>query len=321
MNRLTRTLAALALAGAALSAHAISATIKREIPASMPAYLKGVPLATNAGPEDPAFDGLQVWVPNRMANTIQRYDAVSNKLNGTITLPASTGGARRLVFDGTYMWAFVLSEPRVYKYDTAGRLQSGFPITIRDIADRAVFDGDFIWASTNANTLERINVATRAVTSFPVSTQGAVGFDGRYVWISGDTLVKFDPASGREVSSIPGLAASTGTSGLTFDGTFMWVNSDMATAQVYKVNVQTNQVVAMVDVPLGVHGNAFDGTLLWVPCTDASQVAKIDVRTNQVVGVVDMPPGSSPHDIVFDGMFMWVTAEGTNAVHKYFAKF
>ena len=40
----------------------------------------------------------------------------------------------------------------------------------------------------------------------------------------------------------------------------------------------------------------------------ADDVVKVDVRTNLVVGVVQMPAGSFPHDITFDGKFMWVTA-------------
>jgi DNA-binding beta-propeller fold protein YncE len=108
---------------------------------------------------------------------------------------------------------------------------------------------------------------------------------------------------------------------------FLWANSEQGTGQVYKVNVATNLVVALVDAYPGVHGSAFDGQLLWVVCSDTDAVVKIDVRTNQVVGVIQMPAGAFPHDIVFDRKFMWVAGEGRDQnnnlvgkVHKYFAR-
>jgi hypothetical protein len=334
MKRFTRLLAGLVLACMAMPAHAVlSASIKREVPVNIIApYLKNTPIPTAAGPEDPAFDGLQIWIPSYTTNEIWRYDAVSNKpVAGTQSGPnpiKQSAGPRKFIFDGTYMWAFMLNGVTVFKYDTTGKLVS--TVKLQGSSDQAAFDGEAIWASTSAGTLERIDVASSSVTNvFPGIPQGVVGVDGQSIWISaGEGLIHytFDPKLGslREVlPRIVGLSSATGTSGIAFDGEYLWVNSDMTDGKVYKVNVSTHELVATVNVATGNHGLAFDGQLMWVVCTGSDVVEKIDVKLNQVVGEIQMPALSYAHDIVFDGKFMWVSASGSTAglVYKYFARF
>lgn len=324
MRKLVRPLAAAVVACVALSAHALTATIKREVPLLFPGvYLKNTPIPVAAGAESIAYDGLQVWVANRLAGTVQRFDAVNNTLKGTITL---SGGPRKLVFDGTYVWVFTMNDGKAWKYSASGALQGGFPITIPGYYDGgAAFDGDFIWVPTTQNSQEyltQINVTTRVVTNFPVPMGlHSVAFDGKDVWVSGgDGTSKVSGTSGQVLFSDPALAGPDGTNGLAFDGQYMWIASIMALDTVTKVDVTTNQVVATVTTYPGVHTLAFDGTLLWVLCTTSDTIAKIDTRTNLIVGTVQMPTGTMAYDIAFDGTHMW--ASGQNGlIYKFLAHY
>lgn len=326
MVRVVRALTGVALACALSPAHALTQTIKREVPLNIPGVAqKGTPIRlAGAYWEDAAFDGTQVWVPDRGNNQVLRFDIASNKQVGqAIPMPS---GPRKVIFDGTYVWIMVLGDPKIYRYTTAG-VASG-SASLPGTSDQGIFDGDYIWAVAYSNeagtTLNKVDVKTRAVTTYSDFPGGVIGFDGRNVWISTDqVLYKYDVSGALTgappvlAGTINGLTGATGTSGITFDGEFLWVNSDMGTQQVYKIDVNANTVVETKDVYPGVHGSAFDGNLLWVVCSDA--VVKIDVHTNAIVGVVQLPPESYAHDIVFDGKFMWVTAG--EYVYKYFAHF
>jgi hypothetical protein len=314
--RPTHLLLALVLAATAPAAHA-NPTVKASVPD--PGYV-----------EDLAFDGKHVWVVNRGdTSTVQRIDAASAKIpkdtngsTGNIQMPGNPG-PRKPIFDGSAVWVLTLG-PTVYKYDLSGNLLTTVDFLGGGYADVGVFDGTFLWASTDTGFLEKIDVATNTVvSSTDIGMQGAVGFDGRYVWVASDWagLVKFDPATSTVVFRDDTFDGPTGTSGLTFDGQYMWIDSTMGNALVRKIDVDTGAVLATVPVYPGVHASAFDGALLWVACTDSSAVVKIDVKTEQVVDVIELPAGSDLHDITFDGKYMWVSAPGNGgSVYKLLAR-
>jgi hypothetical protein len=277
-------------------------------------------------PEDPAIAGGSVWVPDSSDNAIARFSLVNAKQVGATIHPDGNPGPRKIIDDGAgSVWVFMLDGNYVFQYDTAkGTLLSR--VALEGQSDVAAFGGGYIWAATQNSAgqarLDRIDPATGAVQGFDVPDYGAVGFDGRNVWISGySALYKFDPSTGTVVATITGLAGATGTSGITFDGTYLWVNSDMGVGQVYQVDPVAAAVKATVNVYDGVHGSAFDGSLLWVVCSSTDSIAQIDVRTSTLVNAIQMPAGSYPHDIAFDGTYMWVSANGTGKLHKYFAHF
>jgi DNA-binding beta-propeller fold protein YncE len=223
---------------------------------------------------------------------------------------------RKPVFDGTNMWVTVLNEGKVYKYD------------------RAAFDGHFLWLSASNGHLERIDTSTGAARTSPPAIaprQGTVAFDGKYVWVSNDLdgTVRYDPGTGQVRSYFLGapnaIEGPTSTSGISFDGKYLWINSGGNTSLAQKVDPASGVVVASIDLKrLGcafLTANAFDGSLLWAVCRESSQIVKIDVKTNQVVETVQIAADAFPHDIAFDGKYMWVSAAGTPyRVYKYFVK-
>jgi YVTN family beta-propeller protein len=325
MGKLVRPLAVIVLACLAPSTHALNATIKREVPLLLPGvHLRNTPIQAVVNIESVAYDGLQFWVAarNNPTSTVQRFDAVSNALKGTITYTAPAE-PRKVVFDGTYVWVFTLNERKAYKYNASGALQSGFPITLTGDPEGAAFDGNYIWVSTSAGTgtLSRIDVSTRAITNFPVNNNGAVAFDGKDLWIirEGAGTTKVSGTTGAVLFSSPSLGG-WGTNSVAFDGQYIW-SVNVLVDTVSKIDVTTNQVVATVSAYPGAGSLAFDGALMWVVCRDSNTIVKIDTRTNQIVGTVQLPAGTNPYDIAFDGTHMWVSGMGTGLVHKILAHF
>jgi hypothetical protein len=318
--KLTRMLAAIALAcvaSAALASSDNSINLKNT-PIDLTQPQIGMPY-----PEDPAIVGGSVWVPDPNDNAIARFSLANAKQVGSTIHPEGSPSPRKIIADGAgSAWVFMNGSNYVYRYDAAkGTLLN--KLLLDGASDQAAFGGGYIWAATQALTLDRIdpNNPTTPPVSYSIPDYGPVGFDGTYVWISaGSTLYKFDPSSGAVVDGIT-LSGATGTSGITFDGTYLWVNSDMSVGQVYQVDPVAAQVKATVNVYDGVHGSAFDGTLLWVVCSTTDSIAKIDVKSATVVDAIQMPAGSFPHDIAFDGNYMWVSANSTGMLYKYFAHF
>jgi hypothetical protein len=306
MKRLTRLAAALALAAFAFAAHANS-VIKRQVP-------------TAGQSEDMAFDGTSIWVVNNgPISSVQRL-AVGN--NGaapeTFTLPTGSG-ARSPVYDGQNMWVFTADDPQVYKFDLSGKLLETVSFLAMSTAEKGVFDGEFLWAegwssSLGSYVIEKISVATnKSVSATLIDVDGAMAFDGRYVWIAGVGLLKWDPKTSTVVWEDPTFQGPCGTKGITFDGTHLWATSYM-TENVYKIDPNTNEVKAVkVGCGSGARGDAFDGSNLWVVCVDNSTVIKVDVKTEQIVGQVAFPFEAGLHDAAFDGRYMWVSGTGNGS--------
>jgi DNA-binding beta-propeller fold protein YncE len=272
-----------------------------------------------------AFDGTYVWVVNNNVppSSVQRL-AVAN--NGTaletFTLP-TTSGARHPVYDslGKNMWVFTADDPQVYKFDAlSGKLMETVSFLAMSTSETGVFDGEFLWASgwssaLGSSVIEKISVATNQSVSWTkVDIDGAMAFDGRYVWIAqSQGLLKFDPQTNTVVWKDLNFQGPCGTKGISFDGTYLWATS-YGTDNVYRIDPKTNVVTAIqIGCQSGARGVDSDGTNVWVVCVDDSTLIKVDPKTMQRVGQVAFPFEAGLHDTVFDGKFMWVSGTGNGA--------
>src|SRR5690242_9787943 len=82
---------------------------------------------------------------------------------------------------------------------------------------------------------------------------GGVTYDGHSVWFAaGDALRAFDPATGKEIKSIP-VPAHAGTA---FDGRYLY---QIADKRIQKIDPATGDVVATIPAP----GAGGDSGLAW----------------------------------------------------------
>ena len=95
-----------------------------------------------------------------------------------------------------------------------------------------------------------------------------------------------------------------GNSGLTWDGTCLWV-SDHGTMKAYRVDPNTGAVVRSIPLP-GTYPNglAWDGSALWYAESDGDRIYRLDPADGAVL--LSFPsPGPGPSGLEFDGTHLW----------------
>lgn len=96
--------------------------------------------------------------------------------------------------------------------------------------------------------------------------------------------------------------------GVAFDGEYIWVaNSSNSAPSISKININTNQVVANVNVGISPTHLAFDGTCLWVTHRGYNFIEKINTETGELVALIshNNPANGAPNGLTFDGMHIW----------------
>ena len=95
-----------------------------------------------------------------------------------------------------------------------------------------------------------------------------------------------------------------GNTGLTFDGSCLWID-DWATKMAYRVDTATMSVVAQIPVP-GTYpdGLAWDGYYLWYSDADGQTIYKLNPKSGAVVDSF-VSPGTFPTGLAFDGSNLW----------------
>jgi hypothetical protein len=108
-------------------------------------------------------------------------------------------------------------------------------------------------------------------------------------------------------------AASSGTYGIAFDGTDIWVSS----ANYGMLNrLSTNgQLLATVDLGGGAStGLAYDGANIWVANAGLQKLQKVSTVPPYTVTTISVNGLVNPYSIEFDGSHVWVTDRYSNAV-------
>jgi YVTN family beta-propeller protein len=145
--------------------------------------------------------------------------------------------------------------------------------------------GDLWVAATGSGEVFRIDPVTGARERFEVGSEPlAVTTSDAYVWVtlrSGAQVARFDPAS----SAVEFIAVSESPGSFGWGADSLWVTA--ASGWVDRVNPATLEVTASIalDAPNGV---AVAGGYAWVSLGEENRLAKIDVETNQVVGLLEM---------------------------------
>src|SRR5262245_40755601 len=110
-----------------------------------------------------------------------------------------------------------------------------------------------------------------------------VTYDGRHVWFaSGDALTAFDPASGKEVRSLP----VAGHAGTAFDGRYLY---QLAEDRIQKIDPETGRVLATIPAPGGGGDSGLtwaEGTL-WVGQYRDRKIHQIDAETGAVLRTIE----------------------------------
>ena len=140
-----------------------------------------------------------------------------------------------------------------------------------------------VWVQDQDNIIRRIDRATNTVGGrVPWDVPHMQLEDGQLWALSGGTsIIRVDPLTGQVLQEFTGVSGFN----IAVDGTTAWVSD--AGHTVDRVDLETGEIVASVDVPPG-PGEliVFEGDV-WVACDEGGVVARIDGDTNTVIATID----------------------------------
>ncbi len=161
-------------------------------------------------------------------------------------------------------------------------------------------DDQSVWVQIGDVGMGRIDKATNRDTGVRVNEITQMQFEGTNLWAfdEGTGIVRLNPLSGMILETIPGISGFY----IVVDGTSAWVSDVGHTVD--RVDLETGEVVASIDVPNGPKEMVvFDGSV-WVTCDAGGVVARIDIATNTVVA--EIPAGNRPGNLAAGERSVWV---------------
>jgi YVTN family beta-propeller protein len=277
------------------------------------------------------FDGSNIWVEhvNGSAYSVDKIQVSDNKKMGTFALP---GASLPSGFDGVNVWMadhqpssnkmYLVPAATGLPYATACTLQTSSGTQIK-YPNRAVFDGKYMWVSTDTDLVAKVAFSTNPYAGCSVQCVSqdlgdrvyGLAYDGANIWATtalANTVVKLnsDSSTGPTIS-VPGEPI-----GITFDGTYLWT-ANFANSTVSQISRTSNSVTNNYNVGSGPWWIAYDGQNVWTTNYTASSVSKVPVSGGAATTFPACGSGSStPLGVTFDGAHVWVGCEGINALGK-----
>jgi glutamine cyclotransferase len=126
-------------------------------------------------------------------------------------------------------------------------------------------------------------------------------FDGRHLFqLSGGTIQKIDPDTGRVLNTIP--APGGAGSGLAWAEGMLWMGQ-YRNRKIHQIDPDTGAVLRTIESNRFVTGVTWvDGELCHATLEgDASDLRRVDPQTGEVLETLDMPPGVNVSGLESDG--------------------
>jgi hypothetical protein len=278
------------------------------------------------------FDGTYIWAANYLTangNSVVKIRASdgayiqSNGQPGTLA-QATTAVASQpwaMCSDGTYIWVACMNSQGFSKVRIADGVNVGF-VGLGTWADggNLISDGTSLWYPEGTK-LYKINPATDAITTYtPGLSQNiqCVAFDGTDIWATapyGPYVYKIS----RTGSLLATYTVASSPYGICFDGTYIWVVSNIASGVIVKLRASdgayikfdgTVGTLSQASYPTGSANSSpkmalYDGTHIWVTCTGTNELTALNRDTG---GMWAMLSVAQPFGIAYDNADkIWVT--------------
>lgn len=263
------------------------------------------------------FDGSNLWVTASAAGggTVTKFN-----LDGTVVGKYNVGsGPNDVIYTNGYIWVANNADDTVTKLDTNGNIIGTYDVGAYPRS--LVAEGENVWVANfkEGNVMKLSSVGENLLTyTAPGVDRKPVNlvYDGTNIWIGNHwgLLDKVDAAQGQ---TLPGYKTGGYISGLTFDGTDIYVViwHDVGSTEIRKY---TTGWVHLVDFKLPdviLPSDIFyDGLYLWVTDSNQNKILKISPDDGTIYGTYDTDDG--PIDIGFDGTNIWVVNTRANTIQK-----
>jgi YVTN family beta-propeller protein len=166
-------------------------------------------------------------------------------------------------------------------------------------------DDASVWVQDQDNVIRRIDQATNSVGGLVPREVPHMQLEDGQLWaLSGGTeIIRVDPLTGRILQEFTGVSGFN----IAVDHTTAWVSDAGHTVE--RIDLETGEVVASIDVPAGPRELiVFEGDV-WVACDEGGAVARIDADTNTVIATIDV--GWRPVNLAGGEGAVWVRSFDT----------
>ena len=163
------------------------------------------------------------------------------------------------------------------------------------------FDGRSVWIATGDTLLAFDPTSGKTLRSIVVAAHAGTAFDGRHLYqLAGDRIQKIDPKTGNVVATIP--APGGGCSGLAWAEGTLWVGQ-YRNRRIHQIDAETGAILRTIESKRFVTGVTWVDGELWHGTWegDASDLRRVDPRTGDVLERIEMPPGVSVSGLESDG--------------------
>jgi streptogramin lyase len=245
-----------------------------------PAAVAHVQVGPGAGV--PAVDRGAVWVPNTLAGTVSRVDAVDHRVAATVKL--------------------------------------GRPAVGNGYLDSAAVAGGGVWVARDfAAEIDRVDPRTNRVAKrIAVAPRpGGLATGGGFVWafhFQGSSVTRIDAATGaKRVFTVPGALGT----GLAYAAGAVWLLTQTPSALI-ELDPDTGAVRARIAIaPHGPPRHAIadtwwvaaGGGSLWLANPNYDRVTRVDIATAKVRASIPVPV-AAPFGVVFFHGAVWVAGSG-----------
>jgi hypothetical protein len=174
------------------------------------------------------------------------------------------------------------------------------------------WDGKYLWRSKHAGAGDIVAIDpdncrnVKELGNPGIAQDRGIAFDGQHLWVNDFTAKKvfqIDPQSGKILSSFDVPQMGSGSSGIAWDGEYLYLVNWLNQKQLYKVDRKGNLIGIM---KLQVESGAsitFDGQYFWgTPCERG--VCKFD-RQGKLVGEI-YPAAFGGEAVAYDGQYLWI---------------
>ncbi|MEM6856556.1 MAG: YncE family protein [Pseudomonadota bacterium] len=194
-------------------------------------------------------------------------------------------------------------------------------IEVPGFVDFLVIDGDTVWA-TNATSREEGMVEQWSTDGLVASVRmprpcGTMALTEGFIWQASCPELKVYKINAKtaEIDAIldTGLAEPRGETNVVAGAGSVWVPAD-AEGKISRIDPQTNEVIAQIDVVAGTFFLAFGEGALWAVASGENLMQRIDPETNEVTGTVKL--GERPGFLTAGEGAVWIQEQGDGTVAK-----
>jgi glutamine cyclotransferase len=176
------------------------------------------------------------------------------------------------------------------------------PFPGADSVAGVTYDGQNVWFAAGDTLVAFDPASGKPLRSIDVAAHAGTAFDGQHLYqLAEDRIQKIDPKTGRVLGTIP-APGHGGDSGLAWAEGTLWVG-EYRDRKIHQIDPQTGAILRTIESNRFVTGVTWVDGDLWHATLESeeSELRRVDPQTGKVLQSVVMPPGVTVSGLESDG--------------------